>query len=102
MPPPLGSKYAAFIHSSWLVTAKPESRLRVAARLLIVYMPVSVCFDRRTVYVVCVSWAPATVLIVFIFFDRILPFCSALMKRAERVKSAKLNGFCAQAGEATE
>ena len=37
-----------------------------------------------------------------VFVDSVLPFWSALMKRAERVKSAKLNGFWAQAAEATE
>ena len=37
-----------------------------------------------------------------VFFVSTLPFWSELMKRAARVKSAKLNGFCAHAAEATE
>jgi hypothetical protein len=65
-------------------------------------MPVSVCFDRRTVYVVVFSVAPETVVTVEVFVYSVSPFWSELMKRAARVKSAKLNGFCAHAAEATE
>ena len=78
------------IHSSSLDTAKPFDEFRVAMRLLIVYMPVSVLGDRRTVNVVSRSRAPETVFTLRLFVETSSPLFSEFASRAARVKSATL------------